>query len=143
MIFILVLLLIGGNDIEPTDLHTATANVEMTILSKWSYLDFTNTTNTNTKNNSTLSDNIINAFISATALKNTNETKDMFNVSYKSIEPVFGNHLKHHTKVKISADISSERAMDKMLSSMVIEKDATKKLSVNTHLNICLTLNLH
>ena len=128
MIFILILLMIGGIDIESIDLHSATANVEMTILSKWSYLDFIDTTNTITKNNSTLSDNIINAFISATALKNTNETKDMFNVSYKLIEPLFGNHLKHHTKVKISANISSERAMDKMLSSMVIEKRRNKEI---------------
>lgn len=124
ILFIVVLIIIGSIDIQPLDLPHATANLNMTINSKkWSYSNFTNPANHQ------LSNDIIDSFMNATSMNPA--LKSIIDINFQQIDPLFGRHLTHHTKVSLLANISSEKAMDKLLSAMVVEKKVNKQIKSN------------
>ena len=117
MFALITLPMIGNLDVDPVDLPHATAHFNITMLSKWNYTDFNNV------NHTRLSDNIANAFITATNMSQGGESKDMLNIKYSPVNPLFGlgqNH-QYRTQMQLVANISSEKAMDQMLSSMILE----------------------
>ena len=135
MIVMVTLSIMASHDIHAVNLPHATATVEMTIVStKYAYSDFVKS--------QLISDVITEAFITATNMDRGGESKEMVNIQYSKTDPLFGNDAQHHTKVTLTADIPTEMAMDKLLSSMIYEErveikgDGTRDsvfLSVQSH----------